>query len=237
MLEKLEVKDIKGNKHLLGLFEKDAHYKEFITQGAKKYAYKVDDKIKITVAGVPKKGSKALKDLNYGNSFIKECTSMINNTYDKSNYTYDAKNKQWSGWSRIGDGITSTYYIDKTPNSGITYKYTVKACYGSYTSFYNTSGLDILSLETPELSSATSTKAGVKLEWDKITGASGYKVYRKTGNSGWGEAIATVKGNSTVTYLDKTAKKGVTYTYTVRAYNGNIKSGYIAEGKTVTDKY
>ncbi len=160
--------------------------------------------------------------------------------------TYDAKAKKWSGWERIRDGNTSNSYTNYYSNryntvnsieSGVRYKYTVKACYGSYTSYYNTSGLDILSLETPELSSATSTKAGVKLEWDKITGASGYKIYRKTDNSGWGEAIATVKGNSTVTYLDKTAKKGVTYTYTVRAYNGNTKSGYIASGKTVTDKY
>ncbi len=151
--------------------------------------------------------------------------------------TYDAKIQKWSGWVRIGDGITTTSYIDKTANSGTTYKYTVKACYGSYTSYYNTSGLEVIRLETPGLSSATSTKSGVKLEWDKITGASGYKIYRKTANSGWGEAIATVKGNSTVTYLDKTAKKGVTYTYTVRAYNGNTKSGYIASGKTVTDKY
>lgn len=31
--------------------------------GAKKYAYKIDGKIGITVAGVPKSGSKALKDL------------------------------------------------------------------------------------------------------------------------------------------------------------------------------
>ncbi|MBE6801705.1 MAG: hypothetical protein E7530_02340 [Ruminococcaceae bacterium] len=160
--------------------------------------------------------------------------------------TYDAKAKKWSGWERISDGNTSNSYTNYYSNryntvnsieSGVRYKYTVKACYGSYTSYYNTSGLDILSLETPELSSATSTKAGVKLQWNKITGASGYKIYRKTANSGWGEAIATVKGNSTVTYLDKTAKKGVTYTYTVRAYNGNTKSGYIASGKTVTDKY
>ena len=160
--------------------------------------------------------------------------------------TYDAKAKKWSGWENIIDGIVQNSYTNYYSNryntvnsieSGVRYKYTVKARYGSYTSYYNTSGLDILSLETPELSSATSTKAGVKLEWNKIAGASGYKIYRKTGNSGWGEAIATVKGNSTVTYLDKTAKKGVTYTYTVRAYNGTTKSGYIASGKTVTDKY
>ena len=55
--------DIYNKNHTLGVFEKDAHYDEFITQGAKKYAYKVHDEIKITVAGVPKNGAKALKDL------------------------------------------------------------------------------------------------------------------------------------------------------------------------------
>ena len=72
-------KDKKGNTHMLGLFEyekeeyQDYSYKEFITQGAKKYAVKeqvlnkdtkeLEEKIKITVAGVPKSGAKALKDL------------------------------------------------------------------------------------------------------------------------------------------------------------------------------
>jgi hypothetical protein len=40
---------------MLGVFDHDEHYDEFITQGAKKYAYKIDGKIGITVAGVPKK--------------------------------------------------------------------------------------------------------------------------------------------------------------------------------------
>ena len=72
-------KDKKGIEHTLGLFElekedyQEHSYKEFITQGAKKYAVKEDvkdkktgeikEKIKITVAGVPKSGAKALKDL------------------------------------------------------------------------------------------------------------------------------------------------------------------------------
>ena len=62
--------DIHGVSHMLGVFEsetKEGHnytYDEFITQGAKKYAYIVDDKIKITVAGVPKSGAKALKSLS-----------------------------------------------------------------------------------------------------------------------------------------------------------------------------
>ena len=56
--------DIKGNKHMMGLFEKECNYDEFITQGAKKYAYKIDGKIHITVAGIPKQGSKALNSLD-----------------------------------------------------------------------------------------------------------------------------------------------------------------------------
>ena len=56
--------DIKGNKHMMGLFEKECNYHKFITQGAKKYAYEIDGKIHITVAGVPKGGAKALKSLD-----------------------------------------------------------------------------------------------------------------------------------------------------------------------------
>lgn len=72
--EKFAPKDIKGEKHILGVFDNDGKYDEFITQGAKKYAYTkwIDkEKIKedtnvqeikgkkakvleITVAGVPK---------------------------------------------------------------------------------------------------------------------------------------------------------------------------------------
>lgn len=73
--DKFAPEDVYHKKHLLGVFEYEGNYQEFITQGAKKYAVKVkeknkdtgilEDKIKITVAGVPKeKGAKALKSLN-----------------------------------------------------------------------------------------------------------------------------------------------------------------------------
>lgn len=81
-------KDSKGQKHMLGVFENDSEYAEFITQGAKKYAYtkwidieKIKDKdgkikkdvniqeikgnkakiLEITVAGVPKTRSNGAK--------------------------------------------------------------------------------------------------------------------------------------------------------------------------------
>lgn len=80
-IEKFAPKDSKGESHMLGVFDNDGKYEEFITQGAKKYAYtkwidkkklKEDaniqeikgDKVKvleITVAGVPKTRSKSIE--------------------------------------------------------------------------------------------------------------------------------------------------------------------------------
>lgn len=71
--EKYSPEDIKGKKHLIGLFEdetKDGSYQEFITQGAKKYAYRdKDGELHITVSGVPKSG---VKDLNNDISNFKD---------------------------------------------------------------------------------------------------------------------------------------------------------------------
>lgn len=47
--------DMHGNRHFIGLFEFDGHYDQFITQGAKRYAYISDGKMGVTVAGVSKK--------------------------------------------------------------------------------------------------------------------------------------------------------------------------------------
>lgn len=69
-IERYKPKDKKGKEHLLGVFECETTgdnkytYDEFITQGAKKYAYKVDNEIHITVSGVPKEGSVSLNDLS-----------------------------------------------------------------------------------------------------------------------------------------------------------------------------
>lgn len=46
--------DRKGNRHYIGLFEQDAHYDRFITQGAKRYAYEKDGHLGVTVSGVTK---------------------------------------------------------------------------------------------------------------------------------------------------------------------------------------
>lgn len=70
-IEDLSPKDKKGVPHTIGLFDYEGQYQEFITQGAKKYAFKKDDKIHITVSGVPKKASNALKRLeDFNDGFV-----------------------------------------------------------------------------------------------------------------------------------------------------------------------
>ena len=75
-------------------------------------------------------------------------------------------------------------------------------------------------LSDTTVSGASNVTSGVQVKWSKVTGATGYIVYRKSGSGSWGR-IADIKSGSTVNYTDRTAKAGTTYTYTVRAYSGS----------------
>ena len=130
-------------------------------------------------------------------------------------------------------GSTKSYYTDKTAKSGTKYVYKVVAYSGSYTSYYTE--LSHYYLDTPELLSAKSGKSGITAKWETVKGASGYYVYRKEGNGSY-KKLATVKGASKYSYLDKSAKKGRTYTYKVKAYYSKTTSAY-SNAKKVTDKY
>lgn len=147
---------------------------------------------------------------------------------------------------RRGAGATSWYFLGEVKGTAFTdtgisaasgkyYRYTVRAV-SAYYSGFDTNGLFLMRLADPVLVSARSSTAGITVKWTKVVGSQGYQVYRKTGTSTW-TLISTVKGTTTTQYLDKTAKKGVTYTYTVRAYYGNTRSSYNAKGVSCKDAY
>ena len=62
------------------------------------------------------------------------------------------------------------------------------------------------------------------MKWSKITGASGYKVYRQAGSSTKWSTVATIKSGSTVSWTDTKTSSGTKYTYSVRAYSGKYMS-------------
>jgi len=84
---KTRPKDIHGKEHPLGYYECEGYFSEFKALGAKRYCYRQDGKLKITIAGVGKKGVTALKD-------------NINNFNEKLFFGYDDAHKNCS------------YYID-----------------------------------------------------------------------------------------------------------------------------
>ena len=135
-------------------------------------------------------------------------------------------------WSRIADikNGSTVSYIDKTAKSGTTYTYTIRAYSGKYMSDWKTTKT-IKRLADPTVSATSNITAGVQVKWSKVTGATGYIVYRKTGTGSWSR-VADIKNGSTVSYTDKTAKSGTTYTYTVRAYSGSTMGDW-SSTKTV----
>ena len=135
---------------------------------------------------------------------------------------YIVYRKSGSGsWGRIADikSGSTVSYIDKTAASGTTYTYTVRAYNGSTMGDWH-SAKSVKRLSDPKLTSASKVSGGINVRWTRVTGATGYIVYRKSGSGSWGR-IADIKSGSTVSYTDRTAKAGTTYTYTVRAYSGS----------------
>ena len=173
-------------------------------------------------------------------SKISAAASSINVTWASvkgaSSYYVYRKAGSATSWTKVAT-VTSASYTDKNVKSGTKYIYTLKAVMSDGTvSAYQTAGWSLIFLTAPKLSSATSATAGITVKWGAVTGAGGYYVYRKTGSDGW-KKIATVNSGSTVSYVDKTAEKGVTYTYTVKAFNGSSVGSYNTSGISCTDKY
>ena len=125
------------------------------------------------------------------------------------------------GWARIADikDGSTVNYTDTTAESGTTYTYTVRAYNKDTMSDWN-STKSLMRISDTTLTGASNITSGVQVKWSQVTGATGYIVYRKGAGKGWGR-IADIKSGSTVSYTDTTAASGTTYTYTVRAYNGN----------------
>jgi len=133
-------------------------------------------------------------------------------------------NGAWSGWTKIKSGVTGTSYTDTGVKSGTTVRYTVKGVSGNYASICKT-GNTTKFLAQPAVKVAKATN-GIKASWAKSAGATGYIVYRRTYANGKWSGWTQIKTTTAVSYTDTTAKKGVTYQYTARAYSGSYKSSF-----------
>ena len=118
-------------------------------------------------------------------------------------------------WKAVGNAKTLSF-MDKTAVSGREYTYTVRAFSGSYYGGYDAAGMKGMYLATPKLSFVSSQNGGkqIALAWTAVTGASKYRIYRKSSEKGSWQLISWTKHTS---YVDSNVSKGGTYLYTVRA--------------------
>ena len=145
--------------------------------------------------------------------------------------TYDEVNKTWTSWKNMGTAnATKTSWIDKSAQSGFTYRYTVRTVCGSCKSSYKaTSGL--LYLKEPKVTISNSVN-GITVKWTQALQAKGYRIYRSQYDEAAGKWTSWKNmGNTKSTvnsWVDKSVVSGVTYRYTVRTVSGKALSSYTA---------
>ena len=128
-------------------------------------------------------------------------------------------------WKRAAElkSADDNSWTDTTGTVGTAYTYTVRAYMNAdgetVTGGFDSKGVTATVLPATVVlkSAADNGKNGIAVNWEKVTGATGYRIYRKTAGTGW-KGLATVASDSTTNYTDNSVTAGTTYSYTVRAY-------------------
>ncbi len=125
-------------------------------------------------------------------------------------------------------GTTSELsYVDTTVASGKTYTYKVRGVNANTTGSF--SGTKTVSYLAMPKTTASISKTGFTVKWNKVNGASTYRIYRaEYANGKWSNWNKLTDQKASVTsYADKNVKAGGVYKYTVRAMaSGGVASAY-----------
>ena len=196
------------------------------------YTIRCIDKNGNTVSGFNSKGwSKKYTPVAPTISKLDNTSGGIKLSWNKVTgaYGYRLYRKTSSGWKRIKD-TTATIYTDSAVKSGRTETYTIRCIDRNgktVSGFYSKGWSKKYTPVAPTISKLDNTSGGIKLSWNKVTGAYGYRLYRKT-SSGW----KRIKDTTATIYTDSAVKSGRTETYTIRCIdrNGKTVSGYNSKG-------
>ncbi len=129
-------------------------------------------------------------------------------------------------WSYIAT-VKETSFTDVNVKSATYYRYTVRPVKQNVYGSFDSNGLLLRCVGTPEVTGAQYGEDGVNVTWTAVNGAKGYYVYHKPeGAKSWRRISASTK----TSYLDKVPSEGSTYYYTVKAYFGNVMSSCNMDG-------
>lgn len=153
---------------------------------------------------------------------------------DAASYEIYRKEKDNAVTTLIGT-TTSSSFIDEKVTVGTKYYYKIKAIFSNNTSGTESKFVGGCALKKAEITSIKSEASKkVKITWEKVENASGYKIYRQNVSTGEYEQIAKVESGKTTSYVDKVDSNNKKYYYKVQAYglsNGKEGVGAKSTGK------
>jgi fibronectin type 3 domain-containing protein len=119
---------------------------------------------------------------------------------------------------------STTSFTNSGLGTGHSYTYQIQAYNSTSLSSMSTAASVVVPLLTPSNVSAAQSGTSIRITWTgNDAGATGYYVLRSTNGKSF-SVLATVKGVSSATYLDRTATSGLAYSYKVQAYNATATS-------------
>ena len=156
--------------------------------------------------------------------------------------------KKFTGgsWQKVTD-VTSDKlsYDDGSGVTGKTYTYTVRA-FKHVNDKEILGGFDSKGLTATKLPAKVTlkeakadNKGAITVTWNKLSTATGYRVFRKEAGGSW-KGLITLTANTVTSYTDKNVTAGKSYTYTVRAYKEydgkTVYGSFDTNGKTAVAK-
>lgn len=135
-----------------------------------------------------------------------------------------------NSWKRLTT-TTSTSYTHGKLTNGKKYTYTVRCLdkKDKFVSGFSKTGKTNLFLAPPAISSVSKAENGNLISWKSVSGADGYRLYRKSYGSSWGRIVSTTDNS----FVDTKAGKNTVIAYTLRCLDekGNLISSYIDKTK------
>ncbi len=134
-------------------------------------------------------------------------------------------------WVKVAD-TKNTKYEDTKVVSGTKYQFAVR-CLNSKGKLVSdfSKAKTLTYIARPTIASVTNAKAGVKIEWNKVAGATKYRVFRKGPNDSSWVKLADVSGTK---YTDKTAKSGTKYSYALKSLVSGKARNVFSASKSIT---
>jgi fibronectin type 3 domain-containing protein len=128
-------------------------------------------------------------------------------------------------YTKVGEVTSgdSVSYKDTPPATNQTFYYKVRTLNNNngktgYSEFCTSNNGKAVAIPT-NFNIGLTNVGTLQLSWNKVGGASSYRIYRKSSDGAGYSVLTDITSGSILSYTDTDVKSGITYTYMIQAYN------------------